>query len=113
MPEGLTIIISKLNFKKMKKIMFLLAFVATGLFASANNGEKKGGAKLISSAGKTHSKISPKKFSGLCLSFEFVTGTCPDGTSCLLAIDAYISDCDTGVQFIGGTVAAFTLEESC
>jgi hypothetical protein len=112
--EGLTIINYIFNLKKMKKIMFALAFVGVGLFASASNEVKKETNKLVSKPeGKALSKAGTKLPPGNCYLIEIWTVDCPDGSIGLAAVDVYVVNCDTGAPISGQTVFANTYGDAC
>jgi hypothetical protein len=94
----------------MKKIMFMLAFVSIGLFASASNEVKK---EKITIERKNTVKAQTKLFTDICLSFEVWTTECPDGSIGLVAIDVYVLDCNTGQPTVGATVYSASLNEAC
>jgi hypothetical protein len=98
----------------MKKIMFLLAFSAVGLFANANNKVKKESNKLMSkSQKKALSKTQTKLPPGSCYLIEVWTVDCPDGSTGLAAVDVYVVNCSTGAPISGETVFANTYSEAC
>ncbi len=90
----------------MKKIMFMLAFSAVGLFASASNEVKKETSKVVATA---QTKMPP----GTCYMIEIWTVDCPDGSVGLAAVDVYVVNCDTGAPISGQTVFANTYGDAC
>jgi hypothetical protein len=99
----------------MKKIMFLSMLGITFSFCTyASNDVKKENLEVQS---KNKSEVLTTKktnlYTDLCLSFEVWTTDCPDGSVGLVAIDAFIVDCESGEALAGATVYSASLNEAC